>query len=158
MFWIPPHRDAGQAPQVRHDKLGTFYETIQFGNLNFGHCDLFVICDLEFDIFMAKGVLGRSTSGKKKDELNFIAICNRRCKLLRIGAVIIDTYFDGVKQLSLAGKQHLFYVRKTCYQVLKTLSCCMSLNFYPGQSIGKYLVCLMDVYVDAHFFLGKFKN
>jgi hypothetical protein len=28
MFWMPPHRGAGQAPQVRHDDQRTFYEFI----------------------------------------------------------------------------------------------------------------------------------
>jgi hypothetical protein len=30
MFWMTPHRGAGQAFQVGHDELGTFYETIKF--------------------------------------------------------------------------------------------------------------------------------
>jgi hypothetical protein len=27
---MPPHRGAGQAPQVRHDGFGIFYEIIKF--------------------------------------------------------------------------------------------------------------------------------
>jgi hypothetical protein len=29
--WMPPHRGAGQAYQVRHDDSGIFYETINIG-------------------------------------------------------------------------------------------------------------------------------
>ena len=40
MFWMPPHRGAGQAPQVRHDGAGTFYDFIKICHLVFGYCDL----------------------------------------------------------------------------------------------------------------------
>ena len=36
-FWLPPHRGAGQAPQVRHDDFETFYETKNIGGHILNH-------------------------------------------------------------------------------------------------------------------------
>jgi len=90
------------------------------------------------------------SAGKHNEQVEFIAVPNRRGEFMRVNAGMIYQNFHEVEQFVISGKQGFLHFRKLPDEVFQAFAHGIPLHGYRFPAAGKLPMRCVDMYGNSH--------